>query len=139
MSMWTWAGSGTLEVSVPNRPSPGPRPAIAPGAGGTQLLGGRCVACGLPNPTTAPRCPRCGGSTTHAVFGPDGVVWATSTIHVASGDRDTAYTVAYVDIDDGPRLLAHVVGGPDLSLRIGERVRLVELSEHADPQVEVIR
>ena len=137
--MWTWAGGDTAEVSVPSRPASDPRPAIVSGAGVAQLLGGRCVACGLPNPTTAPRCPRCGGSTTHAAFGPDGVVWATTTIHVVSGDRDSAYTLAYVDLDDGPRFLAHVVGGPGLSLHIGERVRLVELSEHGDPQVEVIR
>lgn len=124
---------------MPSRPDLDPRPRIVPGAGGAQLLGGRCVACRHPNPTAAPRCPRCGGSTMHAAFGPDGVVWATTIIHVATGDRDSAYTLAYVDLDDGPRLLAQLVDGPDRSLRIGERVRLVELSEHGDAQVEVIR
>lgn len=89
MSIWTWAGSATAEVTVPGRPGSDPRPAVVPG--------------------------------------------------VASGDRDSAYTLAYVDLADGPRVLAHVVGGPDHAAEIGEHVRLVGGTEHGDPQVEVVR
>jgi uncharacterized OB-fold protein len=58
---------------------------------------------------------------------------------VSSGDRAAPYTLAYVDLDDGPRVLTYVVGGAELAPQIGERVRMVELTDHGDPQVEVIR
>jgi uncharacterized OB-fold protein len=128
-----------MELSVPTRAPADPRPVIVPGIAGPCLLGGRCAACDHPNPTTAPMCPRCGGPSTHAAFGPEGAIWAATTIHVASGDRDAPYTLAYVDLDDGPRVLTHVLDGFELVPRAGERVRLVDLTEHGDPQVEVTR
>jgi hypothetical protein len=74
-----------------------------------------------------------------ARFGPDGTVWSTTTLHVASGGREAPYTLAYVDLDDGPRVLAHVEDGPRLALQVGERVRLAGQTSHGDPQVEVLR
>jgi uncharacterized OB-fold protein len=58
---------------------------------------------------------------------------------VSSGDREAPYTLAYVDLVDGPRVPTHVLDGFELVARVGERVRLVDLTEHGDPQVEVIR
>ena len=42
----------------------------------------------------------------------------------AAGDRDAPYTLAYVDLDDGPRLLVHLTE----RAAIGARVRLAEPS-----------
>lgn len=109
-----------------------PRPLVE---GGT-LVGVRCRACGHPNAAAVPRCARCSGETAEARFGPDGTVWATTTFHVASGTREAPYTLAYVDLDDGPRLLAHVEGGAPV--RVAGRVRLVGVTEHGDPAVEVV-
>jgi uncharacterized OB-fold protein len=67
------------------------------------------------------------------------VIWATTTIHVANGHRDAPYTLAYVDLDEGPRVLVIVLGATEIAPRVGEHVRLVELTAHGDPQVEVIR
>jgi hypothetical protein len=64
------------------------------------------------------------------------VVWSTTRIHIAHGERTAPYTLAYVDLDDGPRVLAHVVTGP---VAIGDPVRLQERTRLGDPQVEVIR
>lgn len=74
-----------------------------------------------------------------ADFGPEGTVWATTTIHVASGDRAAPYTLAYVDLDGGPRILAHVEDGPLLDLHVAERARLVGLTTQGDPHVAVVR
>jgi len=117
---------------------PDPRPVVDTGASGSHLLGGRCTACGHPSPTTTPRCQRCGAGMAAAVYGPGGTIWSTTTIRVTSGDRPVPYTLAYVDLDDGPRLLAHVWGGPVIAARIGRRVTLIETAEAGDPQVRVI-
>jgi hypothetical protein len=121
----------------PGRARDDPRPTIVagPGADVWHLLGGRCVRCGHPNPTDAPRCPRCGGATAPAAFGPHGVVWSTTTIRVDSDEPRAPYTLAYVDLDDGPRLLAVVAAGP---VRVGARVRLTRASDRGDPQVEEV-
>ncbi len=113
-----------------------PRPRIE---GGT-LMGARCSACGHAHSIRFRRCTKCGaGELVQARYGPEGTVWATTTLHVASGGREAPYTLAYVDLDDGPRLLAHVEDGPALALQVAERVRLAGLTGHGDPQVQVLR
>jgi hypothetical protein len=133
-------GATTSEVTatghLPRHGSPDPRPVLEPGADGWRLIGGRCHAARHANPTNAPRCPRCGSPTEEAAFGTAGVVWSTTTMHIAHDQRINPYTLAYVDLDDGPRLLAHVTGGP---VAIGDPVRLRGYTTLGDPQVEVIR
>jgi hypothetical protein len=116
-----------------------PRPRLAQGLDGYAIVGTRCTDCGHPSVATAPRCPRCGGESFPAPFGPAGAIWSTTTIHVASGDLAAPYTLAYVDLDDGPRVLAHVQDGPAVAPRVAERVRLVGVTARGDPQVEVVR
>jgi hypothetical protein len=99
--------------------------------------GGRCLACAHANPTAAPRCPRCGGETTPAAFGPRGTIWATTTIHVGRGDRAEPYALAYVDLDDGPRVLAHVRDGVAHPPAVADRVRLSGTTALGDVEVEV--
>ena len=96
------------------------------------VLGARCVVCGHPHAVCVARCARCGGSLEHARFGPEGTVWSTTTLHVAVGGREAPYTLAYVDLDDGPRLLAHVGGGP---ISVGARVALAGRTAFGDPRV----
>lgn len=112
-----------------------PRPVIE----GDVLVGGRCVACAHAHAIRLRRCTRCGSELEAARFGPAGTVWATTTLHVSSGTREAPYTLAYVHLDDGPRLLAHVFDGPALSPQVAERVQLVGVTGHGDPQVEVLR
>jgi uncharacterized OB-fold protein len=50
-----------------------------------------------------------------------GVVYATTTIHVATPGHEAPYTLAYVDFDGG-RVLAPVDG----RVGVGERVALVD-------------
>jgi uncharacterized OB-fold protein len=116
-------------------PRADPRPAVE----GDVLVGARCVACGHAHAVRLRRCSRCGDELEEARFGPDGTVWATTTLHVASGPRAAPYTLAYIDLDDGPRVLAHVKDGPELKLQVAERARLAGRTAHGDPQVEVLR
>lgn len=127
----------TTRRSRPRPASPDPRPVIEPGEDGWYLIGGRCTNCGHASATSAPRCPRCGSHVTAATFGPAGVVWSVTTIHVAHGERTEPYTLAYVDLTDGPRLLVHMVDGP--AVAIGGQVRLRERSRLGDPQAEAIQ
>jgi uncharacterized OB-fold protein len=123
-------------VSAVETPPVDPRPLVEAGL----LAGVRCSACGHAHATRVSRCARCRAADWEdARFGPEGTVWSTTTLHVASGSRIAPYTLAYVDIDDGPRVLAHVADGPGLKLRVAERVRLAGQTAAGDPLVEVIR
>jgi uncharacterized protein len=108
--------------------TPDPRPTIERDA----LVGARCAACGHVHAIAVGRCTRCRAPALEpARFGPAGVVWSTTTLHVAGGTRTAPYTLAYVDLDDGPRLLAQVRE----RVAIAARVRLAGTSEAGDPLV----
>ena len=74
----------------------------------------------------SPRCPLCGGRPEAATFGPAGSVWSSTVVRVAVPGRTPPYGLAYVDLEDGPRVLAHVDPGADAAERLtpGTRVRL---------------
>jgi uncharacterized OB-fold protein len=118
-----------------------PRPRVVGGL----LAGARCAQCGHPSVVEPPRCARCRGTMVPAHFGPEGTLWATTTIHVSPrGDRAVPYTLGYVDVDDGPRLLAHVedasvADGVVAAPAVGQRARLSALTVGGDPQVELLR
>lgn len=69
---------------------------------------------------------------TEARFGPEGVVWSATVVRVPLPGRAPPYGLAYVDLDDGPRVLAHVQGE---TVPIGARVRLRGVTRHGDPEV----
>ena len=120
-------------------PAAEPRPVVEDAPEGPVLSGVRCRACEHPVAVRVPRCPRCSGETESASFGPDGVLWSTTTFYVSSGEREAPYTLGYVDLDHGPRLLAHVDDGPELEPAVAERVRLTGRTPVGDPLVELVR
>jgi len=67
-------------------------------------------------------------------FGPGGTVWSVTTIRIPVPGRTPPYSLAYIDLDDGPRVLAHVGGGGPVG--IGRRVQLVGLGGDGDIEVE---
>jgi len=69
-----------------------------------------------------------------AVFGPGATVFSSTVLRIPVPDRTPPFTLAYVDVDDGPRILAHV-DGPDEVLVPGSEVVLSGWSEHGDPVV----
>jgi uncharacterized OB-fold protein len=99
-----------------------PRPHVT--EQGDALVGVRCSACQHPMPTPRPACAACGGLVAEARFGPGGRVYSSTVVRIAVGDRIPPYALAYVDLDDGPRVLAHVVGDDPTAPAVGSRVRL---------------
>lgn len=118
-----------------------PRPEIRRTTDGDQVVvGRRCRTCAETVAYPWPRCPACGSEVEPASFGPRGTVWSSTVVRIAVPGHTPPYALAYVDLDDGPRVLAHVVGASTAEpAPIGGRVRLTASSGDGDLQVEVIR
>jgi uncharacterized protein len=106
----------TIEVSDP-------RPMVSE----LQVLGSICENCGQTSAWRRPRCERCLGGTAPTRFGPGGIVWSSATVHLRVGHRPPPFTLAYVDLDGGPRVLARLQ--PDVELACGIRVQIVGTDE----------
>lgn len=119
-------------------PSPpaDPRPRVTESASNVwQVMGWRCRACGHPQAVDAPACMECGGSNGQERFGPRGSVWSSTIVRIPAGDRQPPYGLAYVDLDEGPRVLAHTVG--EERLPVGTAVTLTAPTLEDDLCVEV--
>lgn len=115
-----------------------PRPEIYCTADGEWVVvGRRCRSCAEPVAYSWPRCPACGSEVEPAQFGPRGTVWSSTVVRIAVPGHTPPYALAYVDLENGPRVLAHVTG--EESAPIGGLVRLTGSSDAGDLQVEVIR
>ena len=114
---------------------PDPRPVVERTADAEwRLVGVRCTACGYPVLEPLERCPVCGGPCAAARFGPLATVFAATVLRVPVPGRAPPYALAYVDVDDGPRLLVHV-DRTDVALAPGTRVRLAGATDDGDPLV----
>lgn len=111
-----------------------PRPRVVAREGEVLVTGWRCPACALPRATPSPRCPDCGSPLVDAEFGPAGTVWSSTVVHLDIDDIDPPYGLAYVDLDDGPRILVHTVeaGSP---IPVGTRVELSGTTARGDIQI----
>jgi uncharacterized protein len=115
-----------------------PRPELHRTAQGEWVVAGRrCLVCAEPVAYAWPRCPACAGAVEPAWFGPHGTVWSSTVVRIAVPGHVPPYALAYVDLDDGPRVLAHTAGDAPAPIEAG--VRLTGVSEAGDLQVEVVR
>jgi uncharacterized protein len=112
-----------------------PRPEIAHEPDGDRVAGSSCQACGYRLAIKLEHCPVCREPLSPAVFGPGGRVWAITSVHISVQERPTPYVLAYVDLDDGPRILAHVQTDPAAVPLVGDRVVLAGLTPTGDPLV----
>jgi uncharacterized OB-fold protein len=113
---------------------PDPRPALEPSDGEWLVAGARCTSCGYAMPDPLERCPVCRGACEPARFGPEATVFAGTVLRVPVPGRTPPFALAYVDIDDGPRVLVHV-DRTDAALAPGTRVRLAGVTADGDPLV----
>ena len=100
------------------------------------VLGSRCTACRYPAAQQGlPWCPVCYAPVEPDRFAPTGTVWSSTVVAIPVGDRRPPFGLAYVDLDDGPRVLAHLAAPavlpPGTRLRItgtdrGDLVAAVE-------------
>ncbi len=110
-----------------------PRPRIVGEGAQARVAGARCDRCGYRLPVDLGGCPECGGTLSPADYGPGGRVWSHTGVHVAVQGRPLPYRLAYVDLDGGPRILAHA--GPGDQLAVGDRVILDGTTAEGDPRV----
>ena len=116
----------------PHADGPDPRPRVRE-APGPAVLGVRCVACGHPTVEPVERCPVCRGATRDTAFAGTGTVFSGTVLRIPVGDREPPISLAYVDLDDGPRVLGHGAD-PARLLGPGTRVRLTGRTAQGDPR-----
>lgn len=88
--------------------------------GAVRLIAARCSACSTAWFPRSAVCPSCAASDPERyLIGPSGTLYSYSTVHVSSA-RETPYTIGYVDLDEGVRVLATLdmeAGSPALDTR----------------------
>jgi uncharacterized OB-fold protein len=108
-----------------------PRPEAAESADGTVVVSGwRCTACSLPLTQPVLRCPQCRQQVREETFASEGVVFASTCMRVGVPGHEPPYAIAYVVLDDGPRVFVHSPG--DTALPPGSRARLSSLTAEGD-------
>ncbi|PXY28951.1 hypothetical protein DI005_29680 [Prauserella sp. PE36] len=107
-----------------------PRPRVRTGPDGVAVLGWRCTGCGYPVAQAVLRCPLCRGPVAESAFSPEGEVWASTCLRVRVPGHTPPYAVAYVVLDDGPRVLVHTPG--DRPLPPSTRARVTGTSGTGD-------
>lgn len=89
------------------------------------LRGAQCTTCRHAlSQADVPWCPVCYSPVEPCGFAPVGTVWSATTIRLPVGRWSPPYGLAYVDVDDGPRVLVHV--GVDPIPHAGDRVEFVD-------------
>ncbi len=105
------------------------------GAGRHELVLQRCRRCGTVQHRPRALCVTClGGEIEHFVASGRGTVWTftvTEQNQVPPFRDATPYVLAYVELDEGPRLLTNVVGCEPEAVRIGMPV-VAEFRADAD-------
>ena len=86
-----------------------------------RLLVKRCPSCGEAHYPPRAHCPLCAAPATHwEETGGTGIVYSMSTMRRAK----EPYTIAYVELDEGPRIITNLVPEDQGSLAIGDRVKV---------------
>lgn len=80
---------------------------------GPRLIGCRCDACGTLSFPKRSVCFSCGNRVlSEELLTPQGRLYSYTVVHVSSS-RPVPYTIGYIDLDDGVRLLATISGETD--------------------------
>jgi uncharacterized protein len=85
-----------------------------------RLVVQKCAECGYLRWPPGPLCPECQAeSAAWTEVRPSGSLWSIATYHRALDAAfagDVPYTVALVELDDGPRMYGRISGDPDTLL-----------------------
>ncbi len=98
-----------------------------------------CYGCGSYRFFPGLLCPKCGSD--EQVWGPcsgQGTVYSLTMVHRAPNPafRSIApYIVALIDLEEGPRMMANIVGADRLETAIGDRVKVC--FEARGPEIKV--
>ncbi len=92
-------------AAVGGLPVADPRPVFENGA----VLGARCTACRYPVAQPGlPWCPVCYSPVAPERFAAFGAVWSSTVIAIGVGTLRPPFGLAYLDLDDGPRILVRL-------------------------------
>jgi len=93
-----------------------------------RLLIRRCNACGKPHFMPRHQCPHCWSDQLEWVESNGrGTVHSFSIVHRAPTTTfaaNTPYVIALIDLDEGPRMFANVIGKGAVDVAIGDRVHV---------------
>lgn len=115
-----------------------PRPAVAMLSSGWAVVGTRCPHCRYPAIDPFPRCPDCGKETEATAFRATGTVFSSTVVRVPIPGRTPPYGVAYLDLDDGPRIVAHVAGTTERVIAVGSRAQVIGVNQSGDVLIEEV-
>lgn len=107
-----------------------PRPRAWVAEDGVVIDGWRCRDCDYPMTQPALRCPVCRGELAAVRFSTCGEVWASTVQRVRVPGYAPPLALAYLVLDDGPRVLVHTRG--DVALSPGARASVDGLSPEGD-------
>jgi len=110
---------------------PDPRPQLAEGSQST-IAGWQCASCRHPLALPAPWCPLCHGPLETTTWGPGGTTWAATVLRVPLPGRTPPMMLAYIDLDEGPRVLGHLTSETNERPECGTRVRLIGVTAAGD-------
>ena len=132
-----------LGVGRPTKRRPGsavgglPVAESRPAFDGEGVLGVRCTACRYPVAQRGiPWCPACYAPVADERFAPTGAAWSSTVVAIPVGTRRPPFGLAYLDLDDGPRVLVHLAE-PEV-VPIGTRLQIIG-SPDGDLVAEVAR
>lgn len=104
-----------------------------------ELMLKRCAACGKHHFPPRHLCPHCWSDTMEWVRSAGkGAVYSFTIMHRAPTPAfagRTPYVVALIDLDEGPRMMANIVGDDALATRVGDRVRVCYEDRPGDAKV----
>ena len=90
---------------------------------GDAMLGMRCTVCRYPTAQQGlPWCPVCYAATEPARFALTGKAWSSTVVAIPVGTRRPPFGLAYLDLDDGPRVLVHLA--EPAVLELGARLEI---------------
>jgi hypothetical protein len=106
---------------------PDPRTGVTGAGADLAITGWRCTGCGLAVVEPLLRCGDCGADLARNPLRPNGIVWSWTVAGVGP-DRGVAF--AYVDLDDGPRVLVRLTAGTPRA--VGTRVAVLGTTPSGD-------
>lgn len=140
--MWPSSVQISMSDSAPDLPSPSDTPDAGPywqAARDEKLVMQHCYGCGTYRFFPSHLCPECGSA--EQVWGPctgRGTIYSLTTVHRAPSPAFRAvvpYVVALVDLEEGPRMMANIVGAERLTASIGDAVEVLFESRGVDAKV----
>ncbi|HET9884165.1 MAG TPA: OB-fold domain-containing protein [Candidatus Binatia bacterium] len=110
------------------------------GAAKQQLLMQCCLDCSAYIWTPRPSCFECGSENIQwQKLSGRGEVYSFTVIRQVVGraasqafEKDIPYVIAWIDLDEGPRMITNVIGCPDENVTLGMKVSVVFEQQSAD-------